>query len=406
MRTLVRGQVVLPRYVLEDGAILVEEGRIAAVARRAELPAAGCQVVEHDGLILPGFVDIHVHGGRGADFMDGTPAAFETAARAHARHGTTSLVATTTVAPKETMRRVLETCRQQVRASAVPGARGAARILGLHFYGPYFRAEAVGCHPDEGLAAPDTGDFAEYLTYSDTIVSATVAPELAGAESFAGACRERGIVVNAGHSHCTFEQMEAALRWGVRHVDHLFCAMSDRARLREGQSFPMRGGLMEATLYFDELSTEVIADGRHLARELLLLAYKVKGPDRLALMTDANRALDMPDGEYIFGPPDVGRPFRKEGGVGVTLDGAKLASAVMGMDHMTRTFHKLTKVPFVEAVRMASLTPARIIGKSDQIGSIEVGKRADLVFLDRQLQVRQVWIDGLPIASGDLLESS
>ena len=103
--------------------------------------------------------------------------------------------------------------------------------------------------------------------------------------------------------------MEAAVGWGVRHIDHLFCAMSDRARLRQTQTYPMRGGVMEATLYFDELTTEVIADGKHLQRELLLLAYKIKGPDRLALVSDCSRALDMPDGAYVIGPLDGGEPI-------------------------------------------------------------------------------------------------
>ena len=167
---------------------------------------------------------------------------------------------------------------------------------------------------------------------------------------------------NAGHSHATFPQVEAAVGWGVRHVDHLFCAMSDRARLRQSQTFPMRAGVMEATLYFDELTTEVIADGKHLSPDLLRLAYKVKGPDRLALVTDAMRAVDMPDGEYWFGPAGTGERVRKLDGVGVTLDGTALASGAMGMDHCVRTMHRDARVPLPEAVRMASLTPARILG--------------------------------------------
>src|SRR5205814_7528823 len=128
-------------------------------------------------------------------------------------------------------------------------------------------------------------------------------------------------------------EMEQAVRWGVRHIDHLFCAMSDRARLRLTQTYPMRGGVLEATLYFDELTTEIIADGKHLQRELLLLAYKLKGADRLALVTDCNRALDMPDGDYIFGPRDGGEPIVRRDGVGLTPDGKALASGVAGMDH-------------------------------------------------------------------------
>src|SRR6185436_3314314 len=163
---------------------------------------------------------------------------------------------------------------------------GGARSLGAHFYGPYFAPEDCGCHPTAAVRPPIAAEYEEYLAYADVIRRATVAPELPGAETFARSCRARGIGVNLGHSHATFDQAEAARGWGASHVDHLFCAMSDRARLRQTQTYPMRGGLMEATLYFDDLTTEVIADGKHLEASLLRLAYKLKGPDRLALVTD------------------------------------------------------------------------------------------------------------------------
>jgi N-acetylglucosamine-6-phosphate deacetylase len=131
---------------------------------------------------------------------------------------------------------------------------------------------------------------------------------------------------------------------------------------------------------------------------LLKLAYKTKGPDRLALVTDAMRALDQPDGEYVFGPLDGGELVRKVDGVGVTLDGKALASGVMGMDHGLRTFLAATDAPLVEAVRMASLTPARIAGVDAEVGSIEVGKKADFVLTDRELNTRAVYIDGRPVS--------
>ncbi|MFO0944709.1 MAG: amidohydrolase family protein [Planctomycetota bacterium] len=399
MKTILYGKVVLPHHVLERGAVLFENDLILDVGPRQQVTAAGANIIEHDGYITPGFVDIHVHGGRGADFMDGTAEAFRIAIGAHRAHGTTSIVPTTTVASRGHILRVLETCRAEMRSETYP-----ARILGVHFYGPYFGKEAAGCHPTDDLADPDPREYFEYLEYKDAIVSATVAPELPGAESFARACLERGIVVNAGHSHCTFDQAQRAIEWGVRHVDHLFCAMSDRARLRQRQIFPMRGGLMEATLFFDQLTTEVIADGKHLARELLQLAFKIKGPDKLALMTDSSRALDMPDGDYIFGPIDVGRPFRREDGVGVTPDGKALASAVMGMDHMVRTFHKATGCTVPEVIRMATLTPARIVKRDEKIGSLSPGKFADLLLLDSDLGVRQVWLAGKPVGSNELFD--
>jgi N-acetylglucosamine-6-phosphate deacetylase len=384
------GTVVLTDRLLPEGAVEVEAGRITAIhASPRSIPAGAERIDLSGGYLTPGFVDLHVHGGAGADFMDGTEEAFRTVCGAHARHGTTSLLPTTTVARHEQHLAFLRVCCKLKHEGT-----GSARILGAHFYGPYFAAEARGCHPAAPVRPPQAEEYEQYLSFSDCIATATVAPELPGAEAFVRACRREGIRCNAGHSYATFEQMEAALGWGVRHVDHLFCAMSDRARLRQSQIFPMRGGVMEATLYFDDLTTEVIADGKHLQRELLLLAYKIKGPERLALVTDCNRALDMPDGEYLFGPRDGGEPILRRDGVGVMPDGLALASGVVGMDECVRTFHRLTGVPFAEVVRMASLTPARIAGWDHKLGSIAPGKLADLLILDERFQVRAVYIAG------------
>jgi N-acetylglucosamine-6-phosphate deacetylase len=382
------GTVVLPDRLLADGRVAVADGRITQVDSGTVGP--GDRVVDLDGgYLMPGFVDVHVHGGDGADFMDGTPEAFRAVCRAHARHGTTSLTPTSTAARPDQTLTFLRLCRQFLAEPT-----GGARVMGGHLYGPYFAPAARGCHPGGSIRPPVADDFEPWLALADAMATATVAPELPGAEAFVRECRAHGIRCNAGHSHATFEQMEAAVSWGVTHVDHLFCAMSDRARLRQSQTYPMRGGVLEATLYFDELTTEVIADGKHLQRELLLLAYKAKGPDRLALVTDCNRALDMPDGEYWFGPTDGGERIRRLDGVGVTADGQALASGVVGMDDCVRTFHRLTGVPLPEVVRMASLTPARILGRDVEVGSIAAGKRADLVVTDRDLNVRRVCIDG------------
>ncbi len=385
------GTIVLEDRLLTPGYVTVQDGRITAVhPGPAPGVAASAQLVDLEGgYLVPGFVDLHVHGGAGADFMDGTPDAFRAVCQAHARHGTTSLLPTSTVARHEQVLAFLGLCCRFRTEDT-----GGARILGAHFYGPYFAPEARGCHPGGPVRPPRPEEYGPYLAFADSVATATVAPELPGAEDFVLACRARGVRCNAGHSYATFEQMEAARGWGVRHVDHLFCAMSDRARLRQTQTYPMRGGVLEATLYFDDLTTELIADGKHLQRELLLLAYKVKGPDRLALVTDCNRALDMPDGPYLFGPLDGGEPILRRDGVGVMPDGSALASGVVGMDHCLRTFHQMTGVPLVEAVRMATLTPARIAGHDGEIGSIAVGKRANLVVLDKDLQVRRVYVGG------------
>jgi N-acetylglucosamine-6-phosphate deacetylase len=389
------GTIVLEHNLLEPGFVEVVGDRITAVHAGPPPNRDGESIDLQGGYLCPGFIDIHVHGGAGSDFMDGTEEAFRTICHAHAHHGTTSLLPTTTVARHEQHLAFFDACQRLKQMGT-----GGAAILGAHFYGPYFAPAAKGCHPGASVRPPDPDEYQRYLDYADCLCTATIAPELPGAEAFARACRERGIRCNAGHSHATFDQVEAALGWGVRHVDHLFCAMSDRARLRQTQTYPMRGGLMEATLYFDALTTEVIADGKHLQRELLLLAYKVKGPDRLALVTDCNRALDMPDGEYMFGPREDGERILRQHDVGVMPDGQSLASGVMGMDHCVRTFHQETRVPLVEVFRMASLTPARIAGYEKEVGSIAVGKRADLLILDRFLQVNRVFIAGKELEKG------
>lgn len=405
------GTVLLPDGELADGAVLVENSRIAAVAPReilmpqAEAREAQLIEVPPGGYIAPGFVDLHVHGGAGADFMDGTAEAFRTVLAAHTRHGTTSCLPTTTVARHEQILAVLELGRQFKAAGIKAAIEGygdeppIALVLGTHFYGPYFHPDARGCHPAGPLRPPVAEEFEAYLEYSDAIVTATVAPELPGAEAFAKACRQRGIRLNAGHSQATFAQVEAAIGWGLAHVDHLFCAMSDKSKLRARQPWPMQGGLLEATLYFDELTTEVIADGRHLAPDLLRLALKIKGHQRLALCTDCSRALDMSEGEYLFGPLDGGEPFRHEQGVGLMPDGSALASSAQGMDHMVRTFMAATGCPVWMAVAMASITPARIAGVEGQVGSLEAGKLADLLVLDKNLHVQAVYIAGQACAA-------
>ncbi len=384
--------LILADRLLHNGWLLVRDHAIAALGPPGTPPSADQRIDLAGAYLAPGFVDLHVHGGAGHDFMDGTADAFRAVCQAHARHGTTSLLPTTTVARHDQHLAFLDVCR-----SLQGRATGGARVLGAHFYGPYFAAEARGCHPGEAVRPPREEEYRAYLDFG-CISRATVAPELAGAAAFVRACRARGIGCNAGHSYATFDQMEAAIAWGVTHVDHLFCAMSDRARLRQTQTYPMRGGVMEATLFFDALTTEIIADGKHLSAALLKLAYKVKGPDRLALVTDCNRALDMPDGPYLFGPRDGGEPILRKDGVGVMPDGQALASGVVGMDECVRTFHRLTGAPLPEVVRMATLTPAHIAGADGAIGSLATGKRADLVVLDRDLHVQQVYVGGERVA--------
>jgi N-acetylglucosamine-6-phosphate deacetylase len=379
---LFRGAVVRPDGLLEDGGVLCADGRIAAVGSDVEAPPGALEV--EGAFLVPGFVDIHVHGGDGADFMDGTLDAVLTATRAHARHGTTTIFPTTTTGSPDQLEAMLAAC-----ASAPSGS--GAHVAGVHLYGPFFAADKLGCHGAEGRRDPEPAEYEHYLE-SGLVRIATCAAELPGAEAYYEAAAARGCLVTCGHSNASWSEMERAFAAGVRHVDHFWCAMSSVPSVAERLGTPMQGSMEQFVLLQDEMSTEVIADGAHLAPELLEFAFRVKGPSRLCLVTDSSRALDMPPGEYRFGPEADGEPFESDGAVG--RQGARLASSVSGMDRMVQTMAGATSASLPEVVRMASLTPAELAGIAGEVGSLEPGKRADVLVLSRELEVERVFLAG------------
>ena len=379
---------------MPGGAIDIDNGRIATLGPKHELPAWTGSAIDATGqFVAPGFVDLHVHGGDSADFMDGTVEGFETVVRAHTRHGTTTIVPTSTVARHEQTLAFLRNTRELKRRGPRPPL-GLGRVAGAHLYGPYFNEDKVGCHP-KGPARPPTPDeYEQYLEFADVMLTATCAPELPGAAGFYRAAAAKGVRLNAGHSNATWGEMAAAHALGLRHVDHLYCAMSSVSSLRERCGTPMQASMLEFVLATADMTTEVIADGRHLSLELLRFVATVKGADKTALVTDCSRALDQPPGMYTFGPLDGGEPFYSDGSVGLLPDSPNLASSVRGMDFMVRHMHQQVGLDLPTAVRMASLTPATIVGLQAEIGSLAAGNRADLVLLDGGLNVTNVFVDG------------
>ena len=391
---LFNATVILPDRLIPGGALDVEDGRLTAVGRLDDLPRwSGATIDANEGFVAPGFVDLHVHGGDNADFMDGTVEVFEAVVRAHTRHGTTSIVATSTVGRHDQTLTFLENTRTLQRRGAEP-ARGLARLVGAHLYGPYFNEEKVGCHPKDPARPPTPDEYEQYLEFADVMLTATCAPELPGAAGFYRAASARGIRLNAGHSNATWAEMTAAHALGVRHVDHFYCAMSSVSSLRERCGTPMQASMLEFVLDHDDMTTEVIADGRHLSPELLRFVVKWKGAGMTALVTDCSRALDQPPGLYTFGPLDGGETFYNDGGVGLLPDSENLASSVRGMDFMVRHMHQRAGVDLFTAVRMASLTPATILGRQGDVGSLEAGKHADFLILNDQLEIRRVFVGG------------
>jgi N-acetylglucosamine-6-phosphate deacetylase len=382
---------ILPDRLLPQARVVLRGDRIAEVSRAGRRAPRDARVIDgRGGFVSPGFVDVHVHGGGGADFMDGTAEAVRTICATHARHGTTTIFPTTTTGSPDEIHALIAACRT-VRDEDVPGA--GARIAGIHLYGPFFAADKVGCHAEAGRRDPVAAEYSRYFA-TGLVRIATCAAELPGAVAFFRKARRAGCFITCGHSNATWTEMDRALRAGMRHVDHFWCAMSSVPSIRVRLGTPMQGSMEQFVLMHDDMSTEVIADGQHLAPELLRFAYHMLGPRRLLLVTDASRAVDMAPGRYKFGHAVTGTDFDHDGKVGRAPQGG-LASSSVGMDHMVRTMHAATKAPLCDVVRMASLTPAERTGMAGETGSLAPGTRADVLVLDQRLKVREVLVGGV-----------
>jgi N-acetylglucosamine-6-phosphate deacetylase len=389
---IVGGTLVSPGQTQGVGTVLVGAGRIvdAGPGNDVAVPPSATVVDASGGYVTPGFLDVHVHGGAGADFMDGTADAIRTACRFHASGGTTGLLATTAAATAPDLTAVLGAIR-----SARDAGTGGATILGAHLEGPYFAPTKHGCHLAGQVRPPRAAEYLPLLDRFPGLVRwMTLAPELPGAIDLIGALAARGLTAAAGHTEATEPQIEAAIAAGLRHATHLYCAMSTITKVG-----PRRiPGLVETALASDALSTEVIADGHHLAPALLKIAARAKGPDRLLLVTDAMRGAGMPDGTYAFGPLD-GTPAIVEGGVARMTDNSGFASSTSRMCDLVRNMVDLAGCSLGDAVRMASLAPALALGLSGHKGRIAPGYDADVVVLNADLTTRTTVAGGAVVFS-------
>lgn len=383
------GTLITDAGEIAGGAVVVRRGRIEYAGARGEAPEGAERIDAGGGYIAPGFIDLHIHGGGGSDFMDATRQDVERVFQFHASHGTTALCPTTCAAPLGEIQAAIE----EVNAYRSRGAR-FGRALGVHIEGPYLNMLKKGCHLPQHVRNPEEAEWRAMLD-SGPVASMTLAPELPGARPLVEALRRKGANASAGHSEALYHEVEEAAAWGVNHATHLYCAMSSgmNNRLRM-QPFQRRaGGLLEAALLDERMTSEVISDGRHVPAEMLKVAFRLMGYERLAIVTDAMRGAGMPDGEYAFGPRH-GLVAVVRNGEARVPDGTALASSVYGMNQMVRTFRELTGCPLWQAVRMASLTPARILGVSDELGSLSKGKQADILLLDAGLEVKAAYVAG------------
>lgn len=379
------GQTVLPDRVCPNGSVLVQNGRIIAVNRPRPEGAAFADA--QGGTILPGFIDIHLHGGGGADFMDAEPDSFSVVARMHCQHGTTAMCPTTMTCGDDALEKVIA-----AYLNALKQPTGGAELLGLHLEGPYLSCEAKGAQPVFAQRVPTREALERVIRLGKGhILRWDAAPELPNMDVFIRVMREFGIMASVAHTNATASQAMAAFNSGFSHVTHLYSGTSTGRKIdRISQS-----GVNEATLLRDDISIELIADGRHIPKEHMLVAYRFKGPDNLALITDAMRAAGTNVRRSILGAKDGGVPVVISEDVAQLPDYSFYAGSIGTMDRALRVAHVQYGIPLVETSRMLSLTPARLMRCDDRKGSLEIGKDADVVVMDEEFSVRQVFVGGV-----------
>ncbi|MBE6725257.1 MAG: N-acetylglucosamine-6-phosphate deacetylase [Ruminococcaceae bacterium] len=385
MRTKIENVRTVTADGIETGKRVYIEGDRILDLTAEEIPAD--RTIDGGGAYLSaGWIDIHTHGAGGADFLDGTAEAFRTAARTHGAHGTTTLIPTTTSVDAE---RILCTAEAY---DAVRDDPSLPSMPGLHLEGPYLAPSQKGAQEDRFIRPFDERETDEILSYSDRILRWTAAPELPGAERFARACLAHGVLPCIGHTDATFSDTERAYRAGFTHVTHLYSCMSTVRRVNAYRV----AGVLEAAYYLDGMTAELIADGCHLPPELLRFAFKFKGRENLALVTDSMRAAGMPEGPSVLGAMDNGLPVAVERGVAWLTDRSAFAGSCATMDRLIRTAVS-AGIPLTDAVYMATAAPARILNLTDR-GALTPGKRADLTLFDDGIRVKRVFVAGRELA--------
>lgn len=391
VKAIIAGTIYTPAEEIQNGVILIEGHRIAKVGPREQvkIPQGAAVIDYQDRTIVPGFIDIHIHGAVGYDLMEASPEAVAAVGKYLARHGTTSYAATTVAASLDRTLNAAKGLSEIIRASnsshVVSDNITGAQPLCIHLEGPFLNIKRRGAHPASQIQKPSTELLAKYLDAADgTVRLLTLAPELEGALTVLEFARSRGLKVGIGHSNATYEEAKSAIEAGATHAVHFFNAM---------RPFMHRdSGIIGAVLTDDRVSAELICDGIHVEPTAIRLLVRSKGAERLILVSDSLSGAGMPDGNYRLGNFTV----HVAGGVCRTVEGNLAGSTIM-LDAALRNLSSYTGLSYKQCLPCVTSNPAGILGLEDQKGVIAPRADADLAVLDQQFYVTQTYVRGRPV---------
>ena len=378
-------RIITPHRIIENGNILVTGKKITAISEK-NIELENARAIDAKGkYVSPGFIDIHVHGGGGHDFMDGNETAFLKIAELHAQYGTTAMLPTTLTSSKEELLQTLA-----IYESANKKNTNGAQFLGMHLEGPYISRNQCGAQDARYIRNPDPAEYNEIISSSSCIKRWSSAPELKGSIELGRFLKSKNILPAIAHTDAVYEEVLEAFNNGYTLITHLYSAMTGVTR-RNAFRY---AGVIESAYLIDEMDVEIIADGVHLPPPLLKLVYKIKGPNRIALITDAMRAAGMPEGESILGSLHNGLKVIVEDGVAKLPDRSSFAGSVATANRLLKTMVQIADVPITAAVKMLTSTPARIINVSDTKGELVAGKDADIVIFDDDFTIQKTIVQG------------
>lgn len=379
MKTLIKNVILISPYDLIFGhCIIIENGKISGIPRKEDIDEGKFErIIDGDGKYLsPGFIDIHNHGNSGYDVMDGSEKALDKMANFHLKNGVTSFLATVITSSYENMEKAIE------NIAGYENKNDRSQLLGIHLEGPFFSMEKKGAQPGKYIKEPSIKNMGKLIEKSQAkLKMVSLAPEKEGSLELISYLRSKDIVVAMGHSMASFEETKLAIGHGATVATHLYNGM---------KSFSHREpGIVGACLLDDRVYCELIYDRVHLHDGAVEMAIKMKGLDRVILVSDAMRAAGLEDGDYELGGQKV---VVKDGAA--RLESGSLAGSTLNLRDAVYNMVDKYGMPMKDAIRMASLTPAEAMGIDKSKGSIEVGKDADLLLLDENINIKASIIGG------------